>query len=163
MATSIDWRSNGVRVATPADEDGLFHLLEMRHAEEGRGQFDGDFTRMVLCRILAQENGAIGAIISGPVGVEAAIGAIEAEPFDSRIKDLLVIWHFILPSCRRGGHRGTALIGFIKEIAASRRMAVRSDLPLASAPKGRVEAYEKSYGSIAGHTFCYSPPALMAG
>lgn len=162
MSNPIDWRSCGVRLAVPADEVGLFDLLRTRHAEEGRGEFDADFALRVLRRVLGQEDGAIGALIAGPVRIEAAIGVVSVEPFDSTIRDLQAVWHYVHPEHRRSGHRGTALIAFAKDVAVLRKMTLKSDLPLVSAPKGRVEAYQKSYGPIRGHSFVFDPMALTA-
>jgi GNAT superfamily N-acetyltransferase len=97
----------GLRIARPGDEDRLFALFMIAHAENGYGDVDHDHVKTVIAKACVGDN-CIIALAEGPERIEAAIGLHPARrwysttnPKNYYSEDLLIYVH---PLHRRSRH-----------------------------------------------------------
>jgi hypothetical protein len=127
----------GVRIAQPNDEQRIYDLCCIMHAENGYGEMDPDIVRLTIMKA-TERKGNIIAFIDGPERVEAAIGLQPIKPWYCADKPTSWYWSelflYVHPLYRRSNH-ASKLFHFAKWWEAEMRMPVmlglmpRADLP----------------------------------
>ena len=115
----------GIRLAQPGDQDELFHLLSMAHAENGFGEMDSNVVSTVIQSAVDGKR-IVMAVVPGPKGIEAVIGLQPDKPWQTKPQSG---WHYsdlltyVRPDCRRSRH-------FFKLMAFADWWANHSGIPV---------------------------------
>lgn len=151
-----------VRIATREDELGILNLCRLMHAEQGQHPMNW---QKVIARVRAatdRKNGVVGVI--GPSDdIQAHIYLLIDEIYYSDECQILEIWNFVRPDCRRSNYAKT-LIEFAKKCARDMNLhlmiGVLSDIRM----EAKVRLYERQLPK-AGAFFLYRPEAdgVMGG
>lgn len=93
----------GVRHAQPADEDAIFKLMMLAHAENGLFSVDEAKTRAMIQRATQRQHAMIG-LIDGPTGIEGLICLVIAQYWYTTQLHLEELMNFVHPDHRRTTH-----------------------------------------------------------
>lgn len=93
----------GVRFAVPADEDGLFEILTLAHADNGLFTMDEGKVRDMIRRATERTGGMIG-VIAGPERIEGVIMMIMSNYWYTNDTHLEELANFVHPLHRRSTH-----------------------------------------------------------
>jgi hypothetical protein len=105
---------NGVRFALPSDEDEIFALLAMAHAEIGIFKVNRDKVRAVVRSATARQNGIIG-VIEKDSRIVGTVGLSMGDAYWYTTDQMLFeIWNFVHPEFRRSNF-AKVLIDFTKK------------------------------------------------
>ena len=150
---------DAVRLATPADEDGIMSMCRELHAENGPHPLDEDKLRDMLRRAFDRQGGIV-AVIGPPDDLRGCI-YLSLEPvWFSQDYQLSELFNFVRPEHRRSGY-AKALILYAKQCAD----ALGIDLMIGVLSNIRMEAKVRLYGRLvpkAGEFFVYRPPTYLA-
>jgi hypothetical protein len=102
----------GVRMARLEDEDAVYRLLMLLHAENALASLSPEKVRSVITHATRGRGGIIG-VIDGPNGIEASIGLALLQWWYSDEWHLEEIWNFVHPDHRRSTH-ARRLVEFAK-------------------------------------------------
>lgn len=148
-----------VRLAFPADEDGLMDLLRARQKEDWAAAPDENRMRQVVQRGINQHEALIG-VIHGPKRIEASIGIYAQSLWFSRETHVADLWNFVHPDHRttRTGQDSHAkkLIRFAKWAQAKLARPMYMQVPSSEHTEGKVRLYERELGKAAGMIFVVS-------
>lgn len=129
-----------VRLALPADEEGLMEHVHMLHGENGLFPLSETKARGIVNRALNRQ-GIIVGVIGDPGALEASICLCLDQPYYSDAFQLTELWNFVAPPRgKRAGH-AKKMIEFAK--LCSDRMAIPLTIGVLS--NERVEAKQRLY------------------
>lgn len=146
-----------VRIATPADENGLVTLCRLNHEENGAHPFFEPYVRGTIQRGILRQNAIIGVI--GPSDKLEGFVLILIDPVwysTPSERQLLELMNFVHPDFRRSSN-SKDLIAFAKKAADETGL----DLTIGVLSNIRTEAKIRLYKQqlpLAGAFFVYQPP-----
>lgn len=145
-----------VRLATPADREGIMALCRMLHAENGLFPMEEDLVEETIQRAFDRKGGIIG-VIGAPGQLEGIIYMLVSNFWYSRKPHLEELFNFVHPDHRKSEH-AKALIEFAKKCASD---DVRLVIGVISNERteAKVRLYERRLGKPTGAFFVYPPPA----
>lgn len=141
-----------VRLASAADEAGIFQLCKLLHKENGLFPMDDDLVEETIRNGIDQNGGVIGVI--GPSGALEGIIYLSISHFwYSRKPHLEELFNFVHPDFRRSEH-AKALIDFAKSCTSGN---IRLVIGVVSNERtvAKVRLYERRLGKPAGAFFVY--------
>jgi hypothetical protein len=93
----------GVQMAQPSDEQPIYDLLLMLHAENGLVPMSEPKVRTAIQQATAKQGGIIG-VVHGPHHIEALTGLFMEQFWYSESWLLMERWNFVHPDHRRTTH-----------------------------------------------------------
>lgn len=141
-----------VRLATPEDEAGIFHLCKLLHGENGLFPMDDELVEETIKNGITQNGGIIG-LIGPPDALEGIIYLSISHFWYSRKPHLEELFNFVHPDFRRSDH-AKALIDFAKSCTSGN---IRLVIGVVSNERteAKVRLYERRLGKPAGAFFVY--------
>ena len=139
-----------VRIASPADEEDLFRLLQGWHAEEGLAPFCEPATRVMLRQLLAGA-GVIG-VIGAPGSIEASISLLPGRVWYSSENVVESLWNFVRPPYRKSAN-AKALALFAKRQSERLGLPLLFELISTGENTNKLALYERIFGPRAGAAF----------
>jgi GNAT superfamily N-acetyltransferase len=144
-----------VRVAEPADEDGIMHLARVNHNENGLFALNEERARRFLRPALHKLDGIIGVI--GERNKLEAVIVLKVSDYwysDERFLEELSI--FVHPDYRRAKiSRVQKLVAFAKQVADGVGMPLIVGVLSNDRTSAKVALYQKQFGAPAGAFFLY--------
>lgn len=139
-----------VRLAGPADEDALFHLLMLAHQENGLLALSEEKVRQVLRAMLARGSGRWGmiGIIHGPDG--SAIGSVGVELETFWYSDEWYLgerWNYVHPDHRQSSH-AEDLIQFSKWAADTLGVVLEMGIISTIRTEAKVRLYRRQMKQV---------------
>jgi N-acetylglutamate synthase-like GNAT family acetyltransferase len=140
-----------VRLATPGDEDEIFAICKMLHAENGLFPMSESAVRSRIRECTEQKGGIIG-VIGAPGQIEAIICLILNQFWYSSAWSLDEQFAFVLPNCRKSSN-AKELIIFAKACATALQLPLVIGVLSNERTEAKVRLYERQLGSPAGAYF----------
>lgn len=142
----------GVRLAVPADEDSLFALLTLAHAENGLfAQVESKVRAMI--RSATEWKGGLIGVIPGPNGPEGAIGMVISSFWYTDELHIEELFNFVHPDHRRSTH-AKRLLEFAKRMQAELRMPLLLGILTLNRLEPKMRLYQRQLPQI-GAVFQY--------
>jgi GNAT superfamily N-acetyltransferase len=149
-----------VRIATPADRDGMVKLLHLMYAENGVATLSEPRMLAVLDRGLARDRSIIGVIEENGV-IKASIGLLMAQWWYSEDWHAEDVWNFVHPDYRKSTY-AKDLLRFAKKASDSLGVQLLIGILSSDRTATKVRLYEKMFGPSMGAGFVYPSPNVKA-
>jgi GNAT superfamily N-acetyltransferase len=145
-----------VRIATPADREGMVELLHLMHEENGVASLSVPKMLLALDRGLVRDKAIIGVIEEDGV-IKASIGLFIWSWWYSDDMHLEDCWNFVHPEYRKSTH-AKSLLTFARK--ASDDLGIQLLIGILSSDRtaAKIRLYEKIFGPSMGAGFCYPSP-----
>lgn len=151
-----------VRMATPADEDGIFALCRMQHSESGLFSLSEMKTRSIIHDAIHPNDVApplawIG-VIGEPGRLEASICLKLSQLYYTDDWHLTDLWALVHPDYRKpvkGESRLQKLICFAKDCATRMNKEYLASVITDDANMGKAKMFERQLGAPIGSFFIY--------
>ena len=143
-----------VRMATPADFDGVMHLGRLLHAENGQHAWDDAKAQEIAAKLLECDGGYIG-VIGAPDNLHGMIGIQLDQPWYSSAWMLVELFNFVHPAHRRSTH-AKSLIGHAKGYADQLGIPLVIGIISNHRTEAKVRLYRRMLPK-AGEFFTYRP------
>jgi len=145
-----------VRIATPADRDGMIDLLHMMYAENGVASLSVQKMLAFLDRGLARDYSIIGIVEDEGV-IKASIGLFLHQWWYSEDYHVEDTWCFVHPDYRKSTY-AKDLLKFAKKCADDLDMQLLIGILSSERTAAKVRLYEKEFGPSMGCGFVYPHP-----
>ncbi|MGH7749167.1 MAG: hypothetical protein ACREQ5_31045 [Candidatus Dormibacteria bacterium] len=138
----------GVRMVRPEDEEAVFSLLTMLHAENGIFPMSEDRIRDTVRQATARKGGIIG-VIDGEDGPEATTGLFMEQLWYSDAWWLVERWNFVHPDRRRTTH-AKRMIEFAKWCADNLTLDLLMGIVTNTRTEAKVRLYRRQLPYVGG-------------
>jgi len=145
-----------VRIATPADRDGMISLLHLMYEENGVAELSVPKMLVALDRGLARDKAIIG-VVGEPNNIKAAIGLYASAWWYSDEIHLEDYFNFVRKDCRKSTY-GKDLLSFAKKASDDLKIQLLIGILSNERTQAKVKLYERFFGPSAGAGFCYPDP-----
>ena len=145
-----------VRIATPADRDGMIDLLHMMYAENGVASLSVAKMLDFLDRGLSRDKAIIGVVEDDGV-IKASIGLFAHSWWYSEDYHIEDCWNFVHPDHRKSTH-AKDLLSFAKKAADDLGVQLLIGILSSERTAAKVRLYEKFFGPSLGAGFVYPSP-----
>src|ERR1700693_6122827 len=145
-----------VRIATPADRDGMISLLHMMYEEDGVAELSVRKMLEALDRGLARDKAIIG-VVGEPGDIKAAIGLYANAWWYSQEVHLEDYFNFVRKDCRKSTY-GKDLLSFAKKAADDLGIQLLIGILSNERSQAKVKLYERFFGPSSGAGFVYPDP-----
>lgn len=143
-----------VRIAIPGDEDAIFKIFTMAHAENGMGDMDERRVKDTLAFATRRQGGVIG-VIDGPDGLEGCIFMLLSQWWYSNGWHWEELINFVHPDHRRSTHAKN-LIEFAKWWAEQMKMPLFIGILTTQRLEAKVRLYQRQLthgGAVFYHNY----------
>lgn len=143
-----------VRLATPADEEGVVEHSRLLHEENGLFSYDEGKARSLIHRFLDRDGGIVGVI--GPVGsLEGSICLSIDQIYYSSDWQMIELFNFVMPPRKgRAGH-AKKLLEFAKHCSDHMHLPLSVGILSNSRVAAKVRLYERQF-EMAGAFFVHN-------
>lgn len=146
---------SNVRMAVPADANGMMGLCHLLHSENALFPVDDDLLRITLGRALCHHDGILGVI--GPEGgeLEGAIYLLISRFWYSRHHHLEELFSYVHPEHRKSPH-AKSLINFAKQCSDTLSLPLNIGVLSDERMEAKVRLYQRQLGKPRGAFFFWN-------
>ncbi len=155
--------TNRVRLAGPADEDSLLHLLSLAHEEIGLFPYAADKVADLVHPVL-RPNGRIPETptvigVCGPSNnLHASMCLMASQPYYSRFWMFRDLWCFVHPDHRRTTYHKD-LLEWAKGVAERMHLSLISGVVSTERTEAKLRLYRRQFGQpVGGYYFMFQAP-----
>lgn len=151
---AISDSSNALRVAGPDDFQEIFRISCLLHAENGSHSFNEMKVREIIWRGVNRWE-AICAVIGPPTDIKAMLMLAIEEVRYSDDHEIVEIWNFVRPDCRRSDY-AKQMITFAKKCADETGLFLSIGVISEKKLEAKRRLYERML-PLGGYWFIYRP------